>query len=158
TERYAEGTASTEERSQVETALPIGSNELYLGVYLTSDPFRFACHCSGVSRVYAGWTALERDDPIEFQSLTTQNAMQQTELLRCIFGYLFRSTMLPSVCVASAATKIAEAIYTERTFDHPPVLADALHDAGCDDEDVLNHCRKTQGHDRGCWVLDWLTG
>jgi hypothetical protein len=38
-----------------------------------------------------------------------------------------------------------------------PVLADALLDAGCNDDDILNHCRE-QGsvHHRGCWCLDLL--
>lgn len=38
------------------------------------------------------------------------------------------------------------------------VLADALEDAGCDNEDVLNHCRQPGIHVRGCWVLDLLLG
>ena len=38
-----------------------------------------------------------------------------------------------------------------------PILADALQDAGCDNEDMLNHCRDVnQPHVRGCWVLDLL--
>jgi hypothetical protein len=36
-----------------------------------------------------------------------------------------------------------------------PILADALQDAGCEDDAVLNHCRDTnQVHVRGCWVVD----
>ena len=38
-------------------------------------------------------------------------------------------------------------------------LADALQDAGCDNDDVLNHCRDTnQVHVRGCWVVDLVLG
>ena len=38
-----------------------------------------------------------------------------------------------------------------------PVLADALEDAGCDNQDMVRHCRE-QGsvHTPGCWVLDLL--
>jgi hypothetical protein len=40
-----------------------------------------------------------------------------------------------------------------------PILADALQDAGCDNEDVLNHCRDANAaHVRGCWVVDLLLG
>jgi hypothetical protein len=40
-----------------------------------------------------------------------------------------------------------------------PILADALQDAGCTSEDVLNHCRATEWeHVRGCWVVDLLLG
>jgi hypothetical protein len=35
-----------------------------------------------------------------------------------------------------------------------PILADALQDAGCDSDDVLNHCRSAGVHVRGCWVVD----
>lgn len=36
---------------------------------------------------------------------------------------------------------IAHSIYEERTFGDMPVLADALEDAGCDDAEILGHCR-----------------
>ncbi len=40
-----------------------------------------------------------------------------------------------------------------------PILADALQDAGCDNDTVLNHCRDDkQVHVRGCWVVDLLLG
>jgi hypothetical protein len=40
-----------------------------------------------------------------------------------------------------------------------PILADALQDAGCDNEDILNHCRDPkQVHVRGCWVVDLVLG
>ena len=39
-----------------------------------------------------------------------------------------------------------------------PILADALQDAGCDNEEILNHCRGTGPHFRGCWVVDLMTG
>jgi hypothetical protein len=40
-----------------------------------------------------------------------------------------------------------------------PVLADALEDAGCDDHDLLGHCRQPdQVHVRGCWVLGFVLG
>ena len=55
--------------------------------------------------------------------------------------------------------KLAQAIYDDRAFDRLPILADALEDAGCQDADILGHCRQ-QGavHVRGCWVVDLLTG
>ena len=39
-----------------------------------------------------------------------------------------------------------------------PILADALQDAGCDDEAVLAHCRGAGPHVRGCWVVDLVLG
>ena len=38
---------------------------------------------------------------------------------------------------------------------HP---ADALQDAGCDNDDILDHCRGDGPHVRGCWVVDLVLG
>jgi len=38
------------------------------------------------------------------------------------------------------------------------VLADALEEAGCDNADILAHCRGPGPHVRGCWVVDLLSG
>jgi hypothetical protein len=40
-----------------------------------------------------------------------------------------------------------------------PLLADALLDAGCDNEEVVQHCRLEGAmHPRGCWAIDLLLG
>jgi hypothetical protein len=90
-------------------------------------------------------------------------------LLRCLFGNPFRParTELPDEWRTETVVALARGMYASRDFGAMPVLADALQDAGCDDEDVLNHCRdeRTRGdtrttgttraiHDRGCWVVD----
>jgi hypothetical protein len=36
------------------------------------------------------------------------------------------------------------------------ILADALQDAGCDNDEVLDHCRNPGTHVRGCWVVDQI--
>jgi hypothetical protein len=54
--------------------------------------------------------------------------------------------------------KLAQGIYDERAFDRLPILADALEEAGCQDADILGHCRHAAVHVRGCWVVDLLTG
>jgi hypothetical protein len=51
---------------------------------------------------------------------------------------------------------LAQAIYEECAFDHLPILADALEEAGCADSSVLDHCRLPGLHVRGCWVVDLL--
>jgi hypothetical protein len=54
---------------------------------------------------------------------------------------------------------LAQGIYDDKAFDRMPILADALQDAGCDSDDLLNHCRDTSlTHVRGCWVLDLVLG
>jgi len=50
-------------------------------------------------------------------------------------------------------------MYESRDFSAMPILANALQDAGCDNEEVLNHCRDAnQVHVRGCWVVDLVLG
>jgi hypothetical protein len=54
--------------------------------------------------------------------------------------------------------QLARGIYEGRAFEHLPILADALEEAGCHEPDILNHCRQNGLHVRGCWVLDALLG
>jgi hypothetical protein len=54
--------------------------------------------------------------------------------------------------------QLARAIYNDRAFDRMPEMADALHDAGCDNEEILGHCRGRGPHVRGCWVVDLVLG
>ena len=39
-----------------------------------------------------------------------------------------------------------------------PELADALEEAGCENREILDHCRSTGEHVRGCWVVDLILG
>ena len=39
-----------------------------------------------------------------------------------------------------------------------PILGDTLEDAGCDNADILNHCRLPGEHVRGCCVVDLVLG
>jgi hypothetical protein len=80
-------------------------------------------------------------------------------ILRDIFGNPFRPVSLNAEWLTSTVVALAEGIYAERAFDRMPILADALQDAGCDNTDILSHCRDTSlTHVRGCWVIDLLTG
>jgi hypothetical protein len=82
-------------------------------------------------------------------------------LLRDVFGNPFRpATVDPSWLAWNDGTviKMAQAIYDDRAFDRLPILADALEDAGCTNEDILTHCRQPGEHVRGCWVVDLLLG
>ena len=78
------------------------------------------------------------------------------KLLRCIFGNPFRPVTVNPSWLTATVVSLATAIYDERAFDRMPVLGDALEDAGCDNADMLNHCRHRGVHVRGCWLLDLL--
>ena len=57
-----------------------------------------------------------------------------------------------------AVYRIAQDIYDTRTFDHLPILADALEDAGCTNVDILSHCRGPGPHVRRCWAINLILG
>jgi hypothetical protein len=75
-----------------------------------------------------------------------------------VFGNPFRPVILNPAWLTPTATKLAQTIYKDRAFDCLPILADALEDAGCDNADILRHCRGPGAHVRGCWVIDLLLG
>ena len=103
------------------------------------------------------------EDVVEVVEETKQIARpvmrnQLAGLLRDIFGNPFRSVTLDPTWRTSTVVALANSIYEERAFEHMPILADALEDAGCTSADILNHCREPGEHVRGRWVVDLLLG
>jgi len=85
----------------------------------------------------------------------------QCDLLRCIIGNPFRPATVDSSWLefqANTIPNLARSIYHDRAFAYLPILADALEDAGCNDSNILDHCRQPGEHFRGCWVVDLLLG
>jgi hypothetical protein len=89
---------------------------------------------------------------------------RQCDLLRDLFRP-FRSIRLDAHVVTPTISRLAEAAYTERDPNHGwldgtrlAVLADALEEAGCTTEELLEHLRRPDGHVRGCWALDLVLG
>jgi hypothetical protein len=80
------------------------------------------------------------------------------ERIRDIFGNPFRPVAFDPRWRTSDVVGLARSIYEDRAFDRLPVLADALMDAGCADDQVLGHCRGAGPHVRGCWVVDLVLG
>jgi len=82
----------------------------------------------------------------------------QCNVVRDLFGNPFRPISADATWLSATVRSVATAIYDERAFDRLPILADALEDAGCENVDILNHCRQPAVHARGCWVVDTLLG
>jgi hypothetical protein len=86
----------------------------------------------------------------------------QATLLRDVLGNPFRRPpALPAAILAwndGTVVKLAQAVYDERACNRLPILADALLDAGCDDEELLSHLRCDRPHVRGCWGVDVILG
>jgi hypothetical protein len=114
-----------------------------------SDAWFAAQHASNFAYVAAG-------DPV---SEPGPEKAAQADLARCIFGPLpFRSVAAETSWLTVTVVSLAQVVYQEQAFDRLPILADALEDTGCDDADILGHCRGPGPHVRGCFVLDVLLG
>jgi hypothetical protein len=82
----------------------------------------------------------------------------QCSLLHELFGNPFRPVTFAPEWRTDTVVTLARTMYESREFSAMPILADALQDAGCDNDDVLNHCRELGTHVRGCWVCDLVLG
>ncbi len=95
----------------------------------------------------------------EWHAITGRESLAQSFILRDIFGNPFRPVSFSPSWRTDTALALARTMYEAREFSAMPILADALQDAGCDNTDVLDHCRDTSlTHVRGCWVVDLVLG
>ena len=151
-ERYADGLAKYSELSAV------GLRSPPVDAALNLHPESVA---NRVCELVYQNAATQSGDTEQGRIEARQERIQQVKLLREMFGNPFRSPELDAPLLGwndQTVPKIAAAIYDERAFDRMPILADALEDAGCDDADILRHCREPGQHVRGCWVIDLLLG
>jgi hypothetical protein len=79
-------------------------------------------------------------------------------VIRDIFGNPLRPVAFDPRWGTSTVTTLASQMYESRDIGAMPILADALQDAGCDNTDILDHCRGDGPHVRGCWVVDLVLG
>ncbi len=94
----------------------------------------------------------------EFDPEPDPEEYQQISLLHDIAGNPFRPEIIDSNWLTSTVVAMARRAYQSRDFSLMPILADALEDAGCDNPDILNHCRGAGSHMRGCYVIDLVLG
>lgn len=90
-----------------------------------------------------------------------QDAMKRLNrlLIYEVHGNPFRPVKFADSWRTGTAVALAKQMYESRDFSAMPILADALQDAGCDNDDALTHCRDTSlMHVRGCWVVDLVLG
>lgn len=129
------------------------------------DPFwlRAALECGAAVMEVAHGVAYLTHWPDDTLSQGTAIVSAQHEqnritavLLRDIFGNPFRPVAFDSSWQTDTAVSVACQTYESRDFSPMPILADALQDAGCENEDILTHCRGSGPHVRGCWVVDLM--
>src|SRR5579871_659937 len=66
---------------------------------------------------------------------------RHVQVLQDLFGNPFRPASIAPACLTPEVVALAQTIYDTYAFDRLPVLADALEEAGCDNPEILNHCR-----------------
>jgi hypothetical protein len=85
--------------------------------------------------------------------------LHSLSLLWDIAGDPYRPTKFKPEWRTDTVLSLARQMYEAREFSAMPILADALQDAGCNHDAMLNHCRDTSlTHVRGCWVVDLVLG
>jgi hypothetical protein len=114
----------------------------------------------------------EREALDEIEQGSAPNALQQPDshqlLWRAEYLSILAEIVGPSMSLRidpfwlasndGAVVKLAQSIYEERRFADLPILGDALEDAGCTEQVILDHCREPLRHWRGCWLVDAILG
>jgi len=97
--------------------------------------------------------------------LAARRNAAQARLAREVFGNPLRPAAAAPAWQAPDVAALAGAAYEaglpDAGFLDPQrlsVLADALEEAGCADQDILGHLRSPGPHVRGCWALDLILG
>ena len=116
------------------------------------EPAWIAAQSAFLARDLVAWAA----DPNEQDGAAKDEAVAQHELLREVV-WPWMNPLWPEWRTETVRL-IARGIHRERSFSLMPILADALQDAGCEDEIVLSHCRNANEHIPGCWVIDLAMG
>jgi hypothetical protein len=93
-----------------------------------------------------------------FSAVAAEVVRGQLFSLRCVAGNPFREVPGRPEWHTSTAVALARHVRESRDFAALPILADALQDAGCDNDDILGHCRGPGPHVRGCSVIDLVLG
>lgn len=87
---------------------------------------------------------------------------EQADFVRDLFGPLpFREIPIAPDWFGwnnGSIVKIANTMYENEDFGDFAILGDLLEEAGCQDRQILSHCRTSKPHIKGCWLLDLLLG
>ena len=159
TERYRDGEITRRTWLKYGRALEGDESWLQTATGWECD-FRDAVHClfheNELSVHDVLLRAVERVSTTEY---TEAVEAKLCGLLRDVFGNPFRPVSFSPAWRTENVVLLARQMYESRDFGAMPILADALQDAGCENEEILSHCRDAnQVHVRGCWVVDLVLG
>jgi len=171
-ERFADGMATETERKSAQTSGRAAMEALYpahidyaaLAVVNAASEDASA-PINADAAAFTAATAADDDDDTTNETKWTAERLWQAGILRDIVGNPFRPVTLHPTWRTSTVRTLVQAVYDDRQvpsgfFNNQrlSVLADALEEAGCNNADILNHCRQQGEHMRGCWVLDLILG
>jgi len=161
-DRYADGLVSDSERVTAATTVAEARGSLARAVAeLLKEPFDVRLVAYKAAEAALEAAGIDWDPKTDYWAdpgvMDTQTRMQ-AGLLREVVGNPLEPTSLDPHWLTSPVVELARGAYEERAFDRLLILADALQDAGCDNANILDHCRGPGPHVRGCWVVDLVLG
>jgi hypothetical protein len=155
-ERYADGQVSKPE------ALAAGRSAWW-GAWVWSRADRRVARAAQAVLMPTIWTAARAGEFLLAPALDARRGCSAevarrhfAEVFHDLFGNPFRPPRLDPAWRTRLAVDLARGICDDRAPDRLPILADALEEAGCDDAQLLDHCRGDAPHVCGCWVVDWV--
>jgi hypothetical protein len=130
-----------------------------IGSVSSDDPWVGAREATTVVIELAVRKAVQAGQPVESARAIASPAARTDvcRVLREVFGNPFQPVAVNPDWLTwrdGTVPKLAQGIYDDHRFDLLPILADALEEAGCDNAEILTHCRSAGPHLRGCWVID----
>jgi hypothetical protein len=184
TERYADGVADPKELRAAQHAASLACHEIgqrsqgvepqvsrsevsaaaavhsLAAVPRRADGERRLSRRSAKGALFHAVEAVKYREEIATSAVTAGSREREYQclLVRDIFGNPFRPVSFDPRWRTSDTVALARGIYEDRAVDRFPLLADALMDAGCNDEQVVGHCRSEGPHVRGFWVVDLVLG
>jgi hypothetical protein len=183
-ERAADGQADAAEVARVRSKLqrprgpaaPLFANGIGITTGFWADEFG-QYHAAWQTASAVAREAIHRKPGRPSRAASAERERTRVEvraLVRCVFGNPFRPVAFAPEWRTDTVVALARQMYEARDFSAMPILADALQDAGCDNDAILDHCRgkqegvsgepagsspvQTAPHVRGCWVVDLVLG
>jgi hypothetical protein len=150
-EQFADAEITIEDLATIDLGWTVTSSARHAAARAAMPGNASHCHTAEAALAAVRAAALEYDAEDE-------EGEAQADLLRDIVGNPFRPVTLDTRWLTSSVIDLASTIYQHRAFDLIPILADALMDASCDNDDILEHCRSDAPHARGCWAVDLVLG
>ncbi len=167
-ERYADYPGGLTQLSRVRVEASLAAQLVYRRTRqddLAEDEMRgwFAANAAEATVEDTGWDVARhtaRRSALTFCRQAEAERRVQCELVRDLFGNPFRPETFNPAWLRwhdHCVVKMAQSIYEERRFEELPILADALEEAGCENEEILWHCREPGEHvtAAGWWMQSW---